>query len=72
MQVKEKPTWEVLRDYLKQGDTSGLNEYLSALSGEESLRGLMRLDAEEQQRILASVTPESGRPQSAGSRLHRQ
>jgi len=59
MQVKEKPTWEVLRDYLEQGDTSGLNEYLSALSGEESLRALMRLDTEEQQQILASVTPES-------------
>jgi len=59
MQVKEKPTWEILRDYLAQRDTTGLNEYLSALSGEESLRALMRLDTDEQQRILASVTPES-------------
>ncbi len=59
MQVKEKPTWEILRDHLEQGDSAGLNEYLSALSGEESLRALMRLDAEEQQKILASVTPES-------------
>ena len=59
MQVKAKPTWEVLRDHLELGDTAGLNEYLSALSGEESLRALMRLEAEEQQRVLASVTPES-------------
>ena len=59
MQVKEKPTWEILRDHLEQGDTAGLNEYLTALSGEESLRALMRLDAGEQQKILASVTPES-------------
>ena len=59
MQVKEKPSWEILRDYLAEGDAAGLNEYLSALSGEESLRALMRLDAGEQQQILARVTPES-------------
>jgi len=59
MQVKEKPTWEILRDHLEKGDTSSLNKYLSALSGEESLRALMRLEAGEQQKILASVTPES-------------
>jgi magnesium transporter len=59
MQAKEKPTWEILRDHLATGDAAGLNGYLSALSGEESLRALMRLDAAEQQRVLASVTPES-------------
>ena len=59
MQVKERNTWEVLRDYLVHDDTSGLNAYLSGLSGEESLRALMRLEVEEQQQILARLTPGS-------------
>lgn len=59
MHAKLKPTWEILRDYLQRNDASGLNEYLSGLSGEESLRALMRLDVEEQQEILARVTPGS-------------
>jgi len=59
MQVKEKPSWEILREHLERGDKASLNEYLSALSGEESLRALMRLEPEEQQRILATVSPES-------------
>ncbi|MGA9572776.1 MAG: magnesium transporter [Lysobacterales bacterium] len=59
MQVKERNTWEVLRDHLAQDDSTGLNEYLSALSGEETLRALMRLELEEQQQILARLTPES-------------
>lgn len=59
MQVKEKHSWEILRDYLEQNDATGLNTYLSALSGEESLRALMRLDPGEQQQVFARVTPES-------------
>jgi len=59
MQVKQRESWEVLRDHLAQDNSIGLNEYLSALSGEESLRALMRLDAVEQQQILAKLTPES-------------
>jgi magnesium transporter len=59
MQVKERNTWEVLRDHLAHDDTAGLNEYLGALSGEETLRALMRLEIEEQQQILARLTPES-------------
>ncbi len=59
MQVKERNTWEVLRDHLAEGDSTALNEYLSELSGEESLRALMRLDADEQQLIFARMTPES-------------
>jgi len=59
MQLKERNSWEVLREHLAQDNTTGLNEYLSALSGEESLRALMRLEPDEQQQILASLTPES-------------
>jgi magnesium transporter len=59
MQVKERNTWEVLREHLAQDDSTGLNEYLNALSGEETLRALMRLELEEQQQILARLTPES-------------
>jgi magnesium transporter len=59
MQVKERNTWEVLRDCLAHDDSAGLNEYLNALSGEETLRALMRLEIEEQQQILARLTPES-------------
>lgn len=59
MQVKKRESWEVLRDHLAHDDSTGLNDYLSALSGEESLRALMRLDAAEQQQILAKLTPES-------------
>ena len=59
MQVKNRNSWEILRDHLTDDSPTGLNEYLSALSGEESLRALMRLDAEEQQQILARLTPES-------------
>jgi magnesium transporter len=59
MQVKERNTWEVLRDHLAHDDSAGLNEYLGALSGEETLRALMRLEIEEQQQILARLTPES-------------
>jgi len=59
MQVKERNTWEVLREHLEHDDTAGLNEYLGALSGEETLRALMRLEIEEQQQILARLTPES-------------
>ena len=59
MQVKEKHPWEILRDFLAQGDSEGLNDYLSALTGEESLRAVMRLEPEEQQQIMARVSPES-------------
>jgi magnesium transporter len=59
MQVKERHPWEILRDYLEQGDSQGLNDYLSALTGEESLRAVMRLEPEEQQQIMARVSPES-------------
>jgi len=59
MQAKERNTWEVLREHLAQDDSTGLNEYLNALSGEETLRALMRLELEEQQQILARLTPES-------------
>ena len=59
MQVKERNSWEILRDHLTDDSSTGLNEYLSALSGEESLRALMRLDTDEQQQILARLTPES-------------
>jgi len=59
MQVKERNTWEVLRDHLAQDNTKGLNEYLNALSGEETLRALMHLEIDEQQQILARLTPES-------------
>ncbi len=59
MQAKERNTWEVLREHLAQDDSTGLNEYLGALSGEETLRALMRLELEEQQQILARLTPES-------------
>ena len=59
MQVKAKPSWEILRDYLAQDDRKGLNDYLSALTGEESLRAMSRLEPEEQQLIMARVSPES-------------
>ncbi|MGB5291008.1 MAG: magnesium transporter [Lysobacterales bacterium] len=59
MQIKEKATWEVLRDHLSHDDRLGLNEYLSELSGEDSLRALMRLEADEQQQVFARLTPES-------------
>lgn len=59
MQVKESNTWEVLREHLIHDDATGLNEYLSGLSGEETLRALMRLEQEEQQQILARLTPAS-------------
>jgi hypothetical protein len=38
MQVKKRNSWEILRDHLADDNSTGLNEYLSALSGEESLR----------------------------------
>ena len=59
MQVKKRNSWEILRDHLADDNSTGLNEYLSALSGEESLRAVMRLEADEQQQILARLTPES-------------
>jgi magnesium transporter len=59
MQVKERHSWEILRDYLEQDDSRGLNDYLAALTGEESLRAVMRLDPAEQQQIMARVSPES-------------
>ena len=59
MQVKERHSWEILRDYLVQDDSQGLNDYLAALTGEESLRAVMRLEPEEQQLIMARVSPES-------------
>jgi magnesium transporter len=59
MQVKERHSWEILREYLAQDDSQGLNDYLAALTGEQSLRAVMRLDPEEQQQIMARVSPES-------------
>ena len=32
MQVKEQQPWEILREYLAQADSQGLNDYLSALT----------------------------------------
>ena len=45
MQVKHKHSWEVLRDYLARDDSKGLNDYLSALTGEESLRAMSQVFA---------------------------
>jgi magnesium transporter len=59
MQVKERPSWEILRAFLGQDDRRGLNDYLSALTGEESLRAMSRLEPEEQRLIMARVSPES-------------
>ena len=59
MQVKERHSWEILREYLAQDDSQGLNDYLADLTGEQSLRAVMRLDPEEQQQIMARVSPES-------------
>ncbi len=59
MHVSDLEPWEVLRSYLAAGDAAGLNDYLSALSGEDSLRALTRLEPAEQQRILATVSPGS-------------
>lgn len=59
MQVKDKPSWEVLRDQLERNDAHGLNAFLAELSGEDSLRALMRLEPEEQKQVLALLTPES-------------
>jgi len=59
MQVKERHSWEILRDYLEQDDSRGLNEYLAALTGEQSLRAITRLDPDEQRQIMARLSPES-------------
>lgn len=59
MQVKERPSWEILREYLARDDRHGLNDYLSGLTGEESLRAMSRLEPEEQQLIMARVSPGS-------------
>jgi magnesium transporter len=59
MQVKERHPWEILRDFLEQDDSTGLNDYLSSLTGEQSLRAVTRLDPEEQRQIMARVSPES-------------
>lgn len=59
MQVKDRPSWEVLREQLERNDAAGLNAFLAALSGEDSLRALMRLDPEEQKQVMALLTPES-------------
>ena len=59
MHAKDQKPWEVLRSLLQQEDTPGLNEYLNNLSGEESIRALMRLELAQQQQILARLKPES-------------
>ena len=59
MQVKERNPWEILRDFLEQDDSTGLNDYLSSLTGEQSLRAVTRLDPEEQRQIMARLSPES-------------
>ena len=59
MQVKERHPWEILRDFLEQDDSTGLNDYLSSLTGEQSLRAVTRLDPEEQRQIMARLSPES-------------
>jgi magnesium transporter len=59
MEDKEKASWNYLREFLQQDDSAGLNTYLADLSGAESIRALMRLEPEEQQKMLAIVPPES-------------
>jgi magnesium transporter len=59
VEVKEKDSWDSLREYLQDEDAAGLNTYLAELSGTESIRALMRLGPEEQQKLLAIVPPES-------------
>lgn len=59
MQVKERNSWEILREYLHEENPEALNHYLAELTGEESLRAMMRLDFDEQQAILARLTPEN-------------
>ncbi len=51
--------WDVLRDFLASNDSEGLSNFLSGLSGEDSLRAFMRLDSEEQQAVLQRVSPEA-------------
>ena len=45
MQATPQPPWTVLREYLERDDARGLNDFLSSLSGEDSLRALTRLSA---------------------------
>jgi magnesium transporter len=59
MQVKERHSWEILRDYLARNDDQGLNDYLASLTGEQSLRAVTRLEPEEQRQIMARLSPES-------------
>ncbi|NND44735.1 MAG: magnesium transporter [Xanthomonadales bacterium] len=59
MQVKDRNSWDILREHLEDGDAKGLNPFLADQSGEDSLRALMRLDPREQNQVLAMLTPES-------------
>lgn len=57
-QINEAAPWETLRQYLDAGDRPAAESLLESLPPEQTIRVLFRLDADDQQRLLAMVSPD--------------
>lgn len=57
-QINEQAPWEALRDFVDAGDRLSAEALLEALPPEQTVRVLFRLDADDQQRLLALVSPD--------------
>ena len=49
--------WERLRELAQRADTQALESYLDSLPPSEAIRALFRLDSDEQQRVLITLSP---------------
>jgi len=56
--MTNKP-WERVREFMAEGDSSSLVNYLDSLSSDDLVRAVFRLSAEEQAALITSLPPES-------------
>lgn len=54
--VEERP-WEQLRDFALADDRQALEALLEVLPASEAVRALLRLDPEDQRRLLTTLDP---------------
>jgi len=54
----ERQPWEGLRDLAAADDMTGLEAFIEGLSPSEAVRAIFRLDSEDRQKVLTTLSPE--------------
>lgn len=50
--------WKLLRELIRSGDEPGLESYLHAIEPAETVRAMLRLNADDQEQLLQLLTPD--------------